>query len=88
MNQTPNNLVAHCWTPSGLLNVETWERQRQTLLRKAKQLQTVIGTDQFDAINDYETMIKTAFKSQNISLNVDLDKVGTEGIDLLIEVNS
>lgn len=51
-----------------LLHVETWAKQKQVLI-KAKQLQTVIGTEQHDDMNDYEATIKAACKSQNISLD-------------------
>ena len=51
-----------------LLNVETWERQKQVLL-KAKQLQAEIGTEQHDDMNDYEATIKAACQSQSISLD-------------------
>ena len=51
-----------------LLNVETWERQKQVLL-KAKQLQAEIGTAQHDDMNDYEATIKAVCKSQSISLD-------------------
>ena len=51
-----------------LLNVGTWERQKQVLL-KAKQLQAEIGTAQHDDMNDYEATIKAVCKSQSISLD-------------------
>lgn len=51
-----------------LLNVETWEKQKQALL-KAKQLQAVIGIEQHDDMNDYDKTIKAACKSQSISLD-------------------
>jgi len=50
-----------------LLNSKLWLDQKQTLL-KAKQLQTSIGTDQYDDMNGYEAAIKAACKTQGISL--------------------
>jgi len=50
-----------------LLNPKTWQTQ-QAIYTKAKQLQSEIGTEQFDDMNAYEATIKTACKAQGISL--------------------
>ena len=51
-----------------LLNPQTWLKQKQLML-KAKQLQQIIGTEQYDDMNRYDDIIKTACKSANISLD-------------------
>jgi len=50
-----------------LLSSKTWHVQKQILL-KARQLQQVIGTDQFDDMNQYDDAIKAACKKQSITL--------------------
>ncbi len=51
-----------------LLDSKTWHKQKLILL-KAKQLQKIIGAEQRDDMNDYEDVIKTASKQQNITLD-------------------
>ncbi|WP_417535222.1 type I restriction-modification system subunit M [Methylophaga sp.] len=51
-----------------LLNPQTWLKQKQLML-KAKQLQLIIGTEQYDDMNRYDDIIKTACKAANISLD-------------------
>jgi type I restriction enzyme M protein len=51
-----------------LLDQKIWVMQKQILL-KARQLQQVIGTEQHDDMNDYETVIKAACKAKGISLD-------------------
>jgi len=51
-----------------LLKVETWNKQKQILL-KARKLQTHIGTAQCDDMNSYEPTLKAACKAQNVSLD-------------------
>lgn len=51
-----------------LLDNKNWAAQKQCLL-KAKQLQTEIGTAQFDDMNGYEAVIKAACKALGIKLD-------------------
>ncbi len=51
-----------------LLAAETWDKQKQTLL-KAKTLQAEIGTEQCDDMNTYEATLKKACKAQSITLD-------------------
>ncbi|HEX5391661.1 MAG TPA: class I SAM-dependent DNA methyltransferase, partial [Rhodocyclaceae bacterium] len=51
-----------------LLDTNTWLDQKELLL-KARQLQHVIGTDQFDDFNDYDDALKTAVNIAGISLD-------------------
>lgn len=51
----------------GLLSPKLWLEQ-QAILLKAKQLQTEIGSDQFDDMNQYDAAIKAACKTQNLKL--------------------
>lgn len=51
-----------------LLAAQTWRSQRDLLL-KARQLQSVIGTAQFDDFNQYDDQLKTALKTAQISLD-------------------
>ena len=51
-----------------LLDADTWLAQKQTLL-KARQLQQVIGTAQFDDFNAYDEALKAASKKAGISLD-------------------
>ena len=50
-----------------LLSQKTWLDQKAILL-KAKQLQTVFGSDQCDDMNGYETSLKAACKTLNLTL--------------------
>jgi len=50
-----------------LLDNKVWATHKQTLF-KAKQVQAIIGTDQYDDMNGYEAAIKTACKTQGIKL--------------------
>ena len=50
-----------------LLNPKLWLEQKAIML-KAKQLQTEIGSDQFDDMNRYDAAIKAACKTQNLKL--------------------
>jgi type I restriction enzyme M protein len=50
-----------------LLDNKIWEAQKQILL-KAKKLQQSIGVEQFDDMNDYDTIIKAACKTESIKL--------------------
>ncbi len=52
-----------------LLKLQTWLEQK-TILLKAKQLQQVVDTDQYDDMNGYDDDIKTACKKQNIILEI------------------
>jgi type I restriction enzyme M protein len=51
-----------------LLDSKIWLTQKQVML-KAKQLQTVIGSDQCDDMNGYDARIKTACKACGITLD-------------------
>ena len=51
-----------------LLDSKVWLDQKQIML-KAKQLQSVIGSDQCDDMNGYEDILKAACKAQKISLD-------------------
>ena len=51
-----------------LLDKKTWDTQK-TILLKAKQLQQTIGTKQCDDMNTYEAKLKSACKTQGISLD-------------------
>tara|TARA_B110000196_G_scaffold70119_1_gene59926 strand:- start:5778 stop:8168 length:2391 start_codon:yes stop_codon:yes gene_type:complete len=50
-----------------LLDSKIWATQKAIML-KAKQLQTEIGSDQFDDMNQYDAAIKAACKTQNLKL--------------------
>lgn len=50
-----------------LLNPATWQAQ-QTLVEKALQLQAVMGTEQVDDFNAFETSLKAAIKQAGIKL--------------------
>jgi len=50
-----------------LLSSKLWLDQKQILL-KAKQLQTAIGREQHDDMNQYDAMVKSASKAQGIKL--------------------
>ena len=56
-----------------LLNPKTWADQKQ-ILDKARQLQSMIGTDQHDDMNRYEAVIKDACKTLSITLEANEKK--------------
>ncbi|WP_444886624.1 type I restriction-modification system subunit M [Microbulbifer sp. JMSA008] len=56
-----------------LLNPNTWLAQKQ-LLKQARQLQTVFGTEQCDDKNTYEPRLKAACKTLGISLDTKAKK--------------
>ena len=62
-----------------LLNPKTWAAQ-QSIFDKATQLQTEIGTQQFNDMNGYEAAIKTACKAQSISLDTKEKKQITNAV--------
>ena len=62
-----------------LLAIDTWEKQKQTLL-KAKQLQTLIVTEQCDDMNTYEATLKKACKAGSISLDTTQKKQITAAV--------
>jgi len=62
-----------------LLHVETWDKQKQTLL-KAKTLQAEIGTAQYDDMNRYESVLKAACKAQDLSLDAPQKKQITAAV--------
>ena len=62
-----------------LLNPKTWATQ-QTIFEKATQLQTEIGTKQCDDMNGYNAAIKTACKTQNITLEAKEKKQITNAV--------
>lgn len=51
-----------------LLDSKVWLEQKQILL-KAKQLQTAIGTEQHDDMNQYDALIKDSCKAQDLKLD-------------------
>ncbi|WP_022952672.1 type I restriction-modification system subunit M [Leucothrix mucor] len=62
-----------------LLHVETWDKQKQILL-KAKTLQAEIGTAQYDDMNRYESVLKAACKAQDLSLDATQKKQITAAV--------
>ena len=62
-----------------LLDSKTWLAQKEVLL-KAKQLQTIIGKEQHDDMNDYEEILKTACKGTDISLDAKQKKQITNAV--------
>lgn len=62
-----------------LLNNKAWSIQKQTLL-KAKQLQTSIGTNQFDDMNGYDESLKSACKELGLTLDAKEKKQITNAI--------
>ena len=62
-----------------LLDRNTWLAQKQTML-KAQQLQTTIGTVQYDDMNTYEAVLKSACKAQNIILDANDKKQITSAV--------
>ncbi len=51
-----------------LLDSKIWLAQKQTLL-KARQLKAIIGGQQFDDMNGYEDVLRTASRAQGLSLD-------------------
>ncbi|MEJ2794206.1 class I SAM-dependent DNA methyltransferase [Iodobacter sp. LRB] len=51
-----------------LLDVHTWRAQRHLLL-KARALQAIIGTAQFDDFNQYDDQLKAALKTAKLALD-------------------
>ncbi|MEY8240175.1 MAG: class I SAM-dependent DNA methyltransferase [Cycloclasticus sp.] len=62
-----------------LLNPKTWIEQKQTLL-KAKQLQSVIGTNQCNNMNTFECVLKDACKQLGIKLEAKEKKAITTAV--------
>ena len=62
-----------------LLNRKTWLDQRQVLL-KARQLQTAIGTQQYDDMNGFDEALKAACKQQGIALEAKEKKQITDAV--------
>ncbi|MCW8934990.1 MAG: type I restriction-modification system subunit M [Gammaproteobacteria bacterium] len=62
-----------------LLDSKVWLTQKQTLL-KAKQLQQVIGTKQYDDMNGFEDALKEACKKQAVSLDTKEKKQITSAV--------
>ncbi len=62
-----------------LLNPKTWNEQKQALL-KAKQLQSVIGTNQCDDMNTFEDVLKNACKQLDIKLETKEKKAITTAV--------
>ena len=62
-----------------LLNSKVWLEQLN-LLNKAKQLQTVIGAEQFDDMNAYDQIIKNACKTLDLTLDAKEKKAITSAV--------
>lgn len=62
-----------------LLDRQIWLEQKQVLL-KAKQLQTAIGTQQYDDMNGFDETLKAACKQQGISLEAREKKQITDAV--------
>lgn len=62
-----------------LLDSKIWLAQKQILL-KARQLQTIIGAQQCDDMNDYEAALKAVCKTQGISLDTKEKKHITDAV--------
>jgi type I restriction enzyme M protein len=62
-----------------LLDRKTWLDQKQILL-KAKQLQQVIGTVQYDDMNGFDGVVKAACKEQTITLDAKEKKQITDAV--------
>ncbi|PXX11669.1 type I restriction enzyme M protein [Nitrosomonas ureae] len=62
-----------------LLDRKTWLEQKQVLL-KAKQLQTAIGTQQYDDMNGFDEALKAACKQQGIALEAKEKKQITDTV--------
>lgn len=62
-----------------LLDRQTWLEQKQVLL-KAKQLQTAIGTQQYDDMNGFDETLKAACKQQGIALETKEKKQITDAV--------
>ncbi len=55
-----------------VLAAKVWQSQLE-IMNKAKALQTVIGTSQFDDFNEFEKVFKQALKDADVTLDVSLD---------------
>lgn len=62
-----------------LLDRKNWLEQKQVLL-KAKQLQTAIGTQQYDDMNGFDETLKAACKQQGIMLEAKEKKQITDAV--------
>lgn len=62
-----------------LLDPKTWNTQKQAML-KAKKLQQVIGTDQCDDMNTFESTVKAACKQTDIKLETKEKKQITDAV--------
>ncbi|NOU12526.1 MAG: N-6 DNA methylase, partial [Methylococcaceae bacterium] len=62
-----------------LLDSKIWASQKQVLL-KARQLQQAIGTEQHDDMNDFETTLKAACKTQAVTLDTKEKKQITDAV--------
>ena len=62
-----------------LLDRQIWLEQKQVLL-KAKQLQTAIGTQQYDDMNGFDEALKAACKQQGIALEAKEKKQITDAV--------
>ncbi|MGO3345669.1 MAG: type I restriction-modification system subunit M [Marinomonas sp.] len=62
-----------------LLNPTTWHEQEQAL-RKATQLQSVIGAEQWDDMNTFDEVIKEACKALNLALDAKEKKAITSAV--------
>lgn len=62
-----------------LLDPQTWQTQ-QRIFEKAKQLQSELGTEQYDDFNQYEALLKRACKVQVITLEAKEKKQITDAV--------
>jgi type I restriction enzyme M protein len=62
-----------------LLDPGTWLTQRQ-MLRKARQLQKIIGADQHDDMNEFDDVLSKACKTQGVTLDAKEKKQITDAV--------
>jgi type I restriction enzyme M protein len=62
-----------------LINAKTWNDQKQTLL-KAQQLQSIIGKEQCDDMNTFESVLKNACQQLGIKLETKEKKQITDAV--------
>ncbi|CCK74509.1 type I restriction-modification system, modification subunit [Oleispira antarctica RB-8] len=62
-----------------LINAKTWNDQKQTLL-KAQQLQSIIGKEQCDDMNTFESVLKAACQQLGIKLETKEKKQITDAV--------
>jgi type I restriction enzyme M protein len=62
-----------------LINAKTWNDQKQTLL-KAQQLQSIIGKEQCDDMNTFESVLKNACQQLGIKLETKEKKLITDAV--------